>query len=206
MKKNEFLYRKSQEGDDFAAIAKYIHLTDPYIYPTICEDPCDPFWSRLILDCASEKTNLFSRENIFLALWDEKIIGVLCAVRCGEQLTFWENLQLSERERSRLGLSYEGYFRPLLEESANLEGYNITNVCVDSAFRGQGVGEGLLRFYLSWIGHETVHLDVIANNVSAIRLYERCGFKIEQEYGGFSGTNEPLPCYHMIRKRVEYEE
>ena len=58
----------------------------------------------------------------------------------------------------------------------------------------------MIKFYLNQIGEGSVHLDVIANNLSAIHLYQKCGFEIANEYNGFSGSDEPLLCYHMIKK------
>lgn len=200
MKKNNFTYRKACASDDVTAIAKYVYMTDPFIYPNMCDDYADPFFIRLISHCIKEKTNLFYYDNIFVALHNEKIIGVLCGVCCGTKLTFIENLNLSDKEHRRLELTNNGYFIPLINESLSLSGYNITNVCIDSDFRHQGIGENLVNFYLSQIPKEIVHLDVIADNLSAIRLYKRCGFEIESKYYGFSGKEENLLCYHMVKK------
>ncbi len=196
----DFLYRKATENDDFAAIAGLVHLTDPYIYPTVCEAPDDPFFYGLLLRCFKDKTNIFFLENIWLALCEERVVGILCAIPCGRKATFLDNLLLTDGEKARLSKANEGYFLPLIEESAAFDGYNVTNLCVAPAFRGRGVGEGLLRFYLESVKGDPVHLDVIAANGAAVRLYERCGFVLEKEYNGFSGTEEPLLCYHMIRK------
>jgi ribosomal protein S18 acetylase RimI-like enzyme len=200
MKTNNFTYRKATLCDDLAKIARYIHMTDPYIYPSVCKDPCDKDFKRIISQCASDKTNLFYRENICLALADEKIIGILVAAPCGRRLTFLENIEISESERKMFSTSDEGYFKPLIEETEALSGFNITNVCIDPDYRSLGVGEALLRYFLSLCGGAEVHLDVIADNSAAIRLYEKCGFRTEKEYLGFSGNDTPLPCYHMIRR------
>ena len=195
-----FTYRKAKESDDFAAVAGLVHLTDPYIYPTVCQAPDDPFFYGLLLRCLADKTNIFALNNLFLALDGERPIGILCAIKCGKKATFLDNLLLTDGEKVRLAKANEGYFLPLIEESAAFEGHNVTNLCVDPAFRGKGVGEGLLRFYLESVKGDTVHLDVIAANGGAVRLYQRCGFVLDKEYNGFSGTEEPLLCYHMIRK------
>ena len=198
MQTEKLKYRKYLPDDDMSLVARYIHLTDPYIYPTVC-DVDDPFFTKVIRKCSDDRTNIYYRDNLFLALYEEKIIGVLVAVKCGRELVFADNLELSCDEHKKLIQANEGYFIPLIKESRELDGYNIINLCIDADYRKMGVGEGLLRFYLSQSNGESVYLDVLADNPGAIRLYERCGFEILQEYYGFSGSSSPVRCYHMKR-------
>ena len=69
-----------------------------------------------------------------------------------------------------------GYaFLWLIYEQAHL-----INVAVDEACRGRGFGEALLFHVMSYArqnGAEHIHLEVRENNVPAIALYERYGFK-----------------------------
>jgi RimJ/RimL family protein N-acetyltransferase len=57
----------------------------------------------------------------------------------------------------------------------------IVQVYVDSKYRGQNIGEKLIRRALDYAftldGIEQVQLSVIANNQTAIKLYEKLGFK-----------------------------
>jgi len=57
----------------------------------------------------------------------------------------------------------------------------VVQVYVDSNYRGQNVGERLLRSVLDYAfaldGLEQIQLSVIAANQTAIRLYEKLGFK-----------------------------
>ena len=54
-------------------------------------------------------------------------------------------------------------------------------VYVEPGYRGQNVGENLLRHVLDYAfgqeGIEQVQLSVIASNKTAIKLYEKLGFK-----------------------------
>ena len=193
-------YRKCKANDDFSQVAKYIYLTDDYIYPSICPSYDDSFFQKLILECSKDKTNLFYYENLFVALCDDKIIGVLCGIKAGEKKTFLENISITDEDYKKISSADKGYFIPLLDENTEFTGYNITNVCVDTNFRAMGIGGGLIEFYLSQIPDSTVHLDVIADNMPAIKLYQKHGFEIVNEYNGFSGSDKPLPCYHMIKK------
>ncbi len=57
----------------------------------------------------------------------------------------------------------------------------LVQVYVDSNYRGQNIGEKLIRRVLEYAftleGIEQVQLSVIAGNPSAIKLYEKVGFK-----------------------------
>ena len=199
MKHFEYTCRKALPSDDACAIAKYIHLTDPYIYPAITNDPCDPAWQRLIAQCLAQKDNLFSLSNISVALCKGEIVGVACVIPCGTPLRFGEALCIPDALQSGIALAGEGYFTPLIEEAAALEGYDITNVCIDKAHRGKGVGHLLMQHCIKEYGDRTLHLDVIANNMAALQLYQKCGFAIHSTYHGFSGKEQPILCYHMIK-------
>ena len=180
-------------------MAKYIHLTDPYIYPCVC-DINDDFFTDFIKKCADKPTNLFYYKNIYLALYDEKIVGLLVAVDCRNKITFAEHLSLSQDEKERLKKANEGYFIPLISECQGIDGWNVVNVCVDADFRRMGIGEGLINFFLTHANERDVYLDVLLENQEAIRLYEKCGFKPLVEYNGFSGTDTPVRCYQMVRR------
>jgi len=59
-------------------------------------------------------------------------------------------------------------FRNVLEES------ELLNLCVHPDFRGQGIGKGLMQFYVEFSqsrGIKTFHLEVYSSNHSAIHLY-----------------------------------
>jgi ribosomal protein S18 acetylase RimI-like enzyme len=192
-------YRKAKLEDDISAIAKYIYLTDPYIYPTICKSPQEKEWVELIRQCYQQDDNLFSWHNIYVALMDGEIIGICCIIPCGIHLKFNEDLELNSEGSLHMAKAVDGYFAPLLEESAGLSGYNVVNLCIDKNLRGRGLGRGLLQYCLSDRERKLVYLDVIADNFSAISLYKSLEFKIEKEYEGFSGKSEPITCYQMKR-------
>jgi N-acetylglutamate synthase len=58
--------------------------------------------------------------------------------------------------------------------------FGLFDIVTDPQVRNQGHGTELLRAMLSWAkgkGAEHFYLQVVANNVSAIRLYEKLGFR-----------------------------
>lgn len=198
MKTFDYVCRKALPGDSASDIAKYIHLTDPYIYPALAEDPADPDWQIFFASALEKKNSLFSLSNISVVLHGERIVGIACVIPCGTTLDM-NGITVPERLKNGFSRVDEGYFAPLIKESADLDGYNITNVCIDREHRGRGVGALLLGHCVEEYGAHTLHLDVIASNLTAIKLYKKFGFEIYAEYGGFSGSDELLPCYHMVR-------
>jgi diamine N-acetyltransferase len=62
--------------------------------------------------------------------------------------------------------------------SAGQEG-EIESLCVDGAYRGQGIGEGLMQRALDWLdrsGAAVKRLSVAAGNEEAFSFYARFGF------------------------------
>ena len=202
MKNFEITFRKAREDDDISKIAKYIYLTDPYIYPSICDSPTDKRWIEIISCCYESPNNIFYRDNLFVVLSEGDIIGICCIIPCGKRLSFDGDLKALDCISDRLLRVIDGYFKPLLEESLTFDGYNIVNLCIDGRFHNRGVGRQLLAYCLSHYVGETIYLDVIADNLPAVRLYKSSGFEIAKEYFGFSGSDKPLPCYLMKKQAV----
>ena len=196
----QFFCRMALPSDCVRNIAKYIHLTDPYIYPQICTDPQDDAWCDFIRQCLNTPGNVYHLDHIAVLLHGENIIGAACIVPCGNALTICDGIEIPEGLKQSIAPVVKGYFVPLIQETQAFSGYNLINLCIDSAYRGQGFGKQLLRFCLERCGNVPIHLDVIASNAPAICLYEGLGFRITAEYMGFSGSDAKLPCYHMVRK------
>ncbi len=59
----------------------------------------------------------------------------------------------------------------------------IDDLCVDEAFRGQGIGYRLYEYALDYArtnGYYNVTLNVWACNPAALRFYEKCGLKVQK--------------------------
>lgn len=203
MMKNKFTCRMALPSDSITKIAKYIHLTDSYIYPLICSDPEDDAWCEFIRQCTVTPGNVYHLSHLAVLLHDGEIIGVACIAPCGKTLTITDGIEIPEALKQPIAPVVEGYFLPLIRENLSYCGYNIVNICVDGAWRGQGLGKKLMDFCLEKCQDAVVHLDVIADNAPAIRLYESTGFHIAAKYMGFTGSDVKLPCYHMIRKTAQ---
>ena len=198
MQTSDYLCRKATASDDAAMIAKYLYLTDPYIYPSICQDPADPMWVALIRECLQTQDDLYQLEHISVVLFRGQIVGVACVIPCGKSLAFAKNMQQNTQVRHKLQSAMEGYFLPMLAEAKGSVGYSLTNFCIDGDHQGKGIGSLFLSHCVETYGSQPMHLDVIAANQSAVRLYEKAGFRIEKHYSGFTGSEVELPCYHMV--------
>lgn len=199
MSNSDYYCQKATETDDIGKIAKYIHLTDPYIYPAICENPDDEAWQSFICQCLKKQGNIYHLNNIFVIKIADEPVGIACVIPCGKKLTVTDGIAVPVSLKKGMDLAVNGYFNPLIEESEHFDGYNIVNVCVDEHHRGKGVGKMLMTHCLKEYGSQTIHLDVIVSNKAAVQLYQKLGFIIQNEYPGFSGNDIEVPCYHMVR-------
>ena len=197
MRACDVVFRRANLVDDISAIAKYIYLTDPYIYPSISNGPESAEWVDIIEQCYKMEKNVFYYKNIFIALVDDKIVGICCIVPNKKKLEFSERLRLSDELLQKIEGTVKGYFKPLLKEIAELDGYNVVNLCVDESFRNLGIGKKLLNYSISQVETKEVYLDVIADNTSAIRVYQALSFEVEKEYEGFLSESSSILCYKM---------
>ena len=79
---------------------------------------------------------------------------------------------------------------------------------VHDAYAGRGIGEQLMRAALdladNWLNVLRLELSVFADNERAIRLYERCGFRVEGTYEKYAYRNgEMVDALAMARLRSE---
>jgi predicted GNAT family acetyltransferase len=82
------------------------------------------------------------------------------------------------------GMRSDGKLAAMAGERMRLDGFTeISAVCVDDSFRGQGHAAGLVKWLISTIHArgETPFLHVIASNEAAIALYLRLGFAVRRE-------------------------
>ena len=198
MQRSDFFCRAATSWDPAEEIARLLHHTDPYNYPGICKDPANPELVDLISQCMQTEANIFHISNLSVIEHQNHIVGIACVIPCGCELNFLEHVRISESFRQKLHRVEGGYFAPLISESQEYEGYNIANICIDPGYRGKRLGSLLVAHCLETYGSQPIHLDVIAANTPAVRLYQSYGFQCVAEYSGFSGSSAALPCYHML--------
>lgn len=196
----ELSCRKAAFSDPVEKIAEYIHLTDAYIYPKICDSSKDKNWCDFIRACIQAPSNLYHRDHLVVLLRNDEIVGLACVIPCGQTYTITDGISLPASFSQKLAPVIHGYFQPLIDETQTFTGYNIINFCIDSRYHNMGYGKKLMEYCIELYGRQDVHLDVVADNAPALTLYEGFGFQKESLYMGYSGNDKLLPCYHMIRQ------
>lgn len=74
------------------------------------------------------------------------------------------------------------------------------NVCVRKEFRSKGVGSYMISKLLEEVGNQDIQLTVLKDNIPAIKLYEKFGFKIIEEFPDYGGHGKPdMVSYQMYR-------
>lgn len=84
-----------------------------------------------------------------------------------------------------IGVRKQGKLAAMAGERMSLDGFTeISAVCVDPAFRGQGHAVGLMRLLIASIcaRGDTPFLHVIGSNEGAIAIYQRMGFVTRRQF------------------------
>lgn len=195
------IVRRARNTDDLLRIASCIYLTDPFIYPAAFGTDIDQATCAM-LKLMGIENGLFHPDNLALALHGEDICGILLYNKDG---AVWDRVQCADLVQgtvpSNENFDYvsEVYFS--VESVTPPEDHiEVIACCVMPEFRNMGVGKRMLDWLVSEYFEYTLTLDVLANNSSAIGLYQKCGFKITEELKGFSLEESTRPdCYRMVR-------
>ncbi|MFA6028310.1 MAG: GNAT family N-acetyltransferase [Elusimicrobiota bacterium] len=131
------------------------------------------------------RENIFSHEHVRLAQAEGKTVGMLLGYMGSEKKA--EELRTGTLLLRSLGVPLLGRLPALLRLQGSIgripaDSFYVSNVAVDPAARGRGIGEALLadaeRTALAQ-GAASLCLDVEADNAGALKLYARLGFTIE---------------------------
>lgn len=195
-------FRKARASDDLEKIAELLYYTDDYIYP---------YWFGSVENCRKELTPLLTKDkffyninNIYVAVKDNVILGVVCITDKGTDLSF-DYSELRKVNR-RYEFTIDNYIMGLIEEVENSEFAYISNVCVDPNYRDLHVGtfllENLINEYKSKKFRE-IALDVLADNPRAIHLYEKMGFEKSSDiFPGFNSPDEKKPDVFSMKNKI----
>lgn len=188
--------RKLAEGDDLAAVAHLIYKTDDYVFPFMFkgrEKDAVPVFTAMI-----GRNTLYNAANITVAELAGKIVGIVVSLPAPITVSPSEMMdcfllsgQVVDENFTQV---YNEYYKPLENEPS---GIYIANVCVDGAYRGMGIARLMLSQILR--DDKTYNLETVKGNEAAFRLYSGLGFRVLNEYPGF--TN--VPCYRMRREKKE---
>jgi RimJ/RimL family protein N-acetyltransferase len=127
------------------------------------------------------ETRLACLKNVpeyFGSIYEEEILNPKFNFETFIENGFPDHVMFGAFDEERL-IGIAGFNR-MARQRASHRG-EVVQVYVDSNYRGQNVGEKLLRGVLEYAftldGIEQVQLSVIADNKVAIKLYEKLGFK-----------------------------
>lgn len=180
-------------ADQLRDIAKLIYDTDPYIYPAMFSSREEA--EQIIPRMMAENDVMFRPENIFAAVKNGRVLGIILYVRgpmrwkpdvflrCGGSSPYTEKL-------------YRNYFS--MYESIPSDVISLINVCVAQDARGAGIGGILLKSFLNGQSGP-MELYVLADNQPAIRLYAAHGFRIRETLRAFTVDDADITCYRMMR-------
>lgn len=175
---------------DLDKVSKLIYETELSLFTSLLGKSEDEALKNL-KTLIKTGNNSFGYENIHLAVdEDENMLGILVAFS-GRETSLWNDFKAFSKVLSlREFLKYvvKGtIINELLTASVGKNDYYLSNVGVDPAFRGQGIGTYILENAYEIAkekGCKRVILDVTFKNEGALRLYERFGFKV---YGKMDG-------------------
>lgn len=178
---------------------RLLYSTDPEIYPTAFGSEINA--GKVFPVLFSIDNGLFSAENLLAATDGD---GKVCGVLVGCNGNFWKRGTLAAAfAQCKIPLpegaedAEENYF---VYEAEHEEGDYLLCLCVSPSFRRQGVASSLLKTYLK--DKKRVSLECLADNYSALRLYESVGFEITRRYEGYSAPGTPpVPVIKMLYQR-----
>ena len=191
--------RLSHPGD-YRETAMLIYKTDPYIYRDLFGD-IDAACRVLAFAFENERC-VFHRDSIHIVKTErDEVIG--CTLNSPESLRWDPDAILADFERAEVEptaafFSASSY----MDKTYNYRklGKNICNVSVKEEYRGRGVASFLLGSLFEITDRGVFELTVLDDNIAAIRLYEKFGFRIIgnafDDYGGHG--EPPVRCYRMV--------
>ncbi len=190
--KYDYSVRKVSLDDNLAQVARLIYQTDPYIYPFWRSEEQD--FVQLIKPWLCAEGFLYHYKNFYVISErnDRYPLGIIGGLDANERPAF--NYNVFDDERSEFVISH--YIRDVMAERESIpkDSMLVTNLCVDFAVRGRGIGHNLFERYIDIMkkrGYNSFRLDCLEDNTPARQMYNKLGFtKIGGGYG-FDGTDSP---------------
>ena len=192
--------RKLTPDDDLSRVSKLIYETDNFIFPHFFGENKNVA-KQIIINMMNADT-LYNKDNICVACLGDEIVGVTViapspvSINVGAFFESFEQAGADAEIDDAFQTIMKEYFIPM---EAHPDGYYIACLCVDTPYRGKGIGSAMLDYVFSGelVGKD-VYLDCLADNEIAISVYESRGFEKLFKFEGFTG----LDYYKMI-KRVQ---
>ncbi len=195
--------------EQYGAISTLIYETDPYIYPALFESNLYPLEAaNKILPYVFMHGNdgMFCKENLYVYMLGENIVGLILwhkgPMKWSSKLFYLaaQDAGVQLVEENVIAVS-NGYVDDKYSEGTALTEHSLSliNICIDRRMRGRGIGRRMMTDFLHDHLNEQMELCVLADNIVALRLYEKMGFKIVNETQGFSMSDQKPKVYDMKR-------
>lgn len=195
----KIIVRKPQNKKEIKEAAGILYFTDKYIYPAAFKSKYVA--KHLFPQLMRIEDGVFSKENIRIAIIDNKIVGAII---------FFDSNVRADIDYSNVcnGLVGKGYDDVCKKYFNKLPGYiqspnsiYISCVSVDKSYQNRGIGKILLKKLFDEYENKSFYLHVIDNNVGAIRLYEKMGFSVKKSnLNGYAYNEIPPKCLLMEKK------
>lgn len=194
------LVRKARFEDNLNDIASSIYYTDPYIYTSAFSEEIHKA-KDLITKIIFTDDSIFSLRNIYVALVDSAIAGVVVINEGNSKWRTNDYINMLENgiEEKNFRAASERYFEPIANQ-ASTDMIEIVCCSVGEAYRGKGIATALMENVISDYKNKDIELDVLADNIPAINVYRKCGFRICSTQYGFSLSNEDRPKCHTMKR------
>ena len=198
---NQTIVRTINSNYELASAADILYGTDPYIYPAAFSSP--KIAQKVMPHLMQIKNCVFHASNIRVAVIGGTIAGA--AVIFDKTATAKIDPSEIRAVYRRLPASFDDvcsrYFNSLPSYiTPGADDLYIACICVSAEYRKQRIGEILLKNLIAENKGRKLSLHVLADNASAISLYEKYGFKKvgNPEFGYAYQSPGPL-CYLRVR-------
>lgn len=190
--------RKLNENDDIDIIAELIMDTDPYIYRDLFGNFDNAV--KVLPLLFKRNSGIFKRSCYYLAVEDEEILGMTAFFKYGDT---WDanEVEIAFVEAGvQLPASFSAVSEYFKEAHNYLPEVKACNVCVRKKYRRCGVGDFMVKEVIRMAGNSNIVLTVMTENIAAVKLYEKNGFKALYEFEDYGGyKQDKVKCYQMIR-------
>ena len=160
--------RFATKKDITTQLTDLIYNIDKYIYPFWFNNDKNVCFS-VLQDIMQTPNSAFDIHNCIVAEESGDIIGILSFIPANkEMITDYSKWQTNFNSKDVI----ENY---VLEVIRNIKPNNteILGLCVDSIHRRKGIGTKMFEFFLENIKTDSYSLEVLADNVPAIKLYKK---------------------------------
>ena len=202
---HNIIVRKANRNDNLKKVSELLYKTDPYIYP---------YWFGNLDNCIEEFTPMlfedkffFNYQHLYVAIEksSNEIVGVVCVVDKNTDLGY--DYSKLKAYNERYCFTIVNYIEGLIKEVKDADFAYISNVCVDENYRGMHIGnymvQSIIEIYKNKLFKEIV-LDVLADNPSAIKLYQNLGFEQFTEiFKGFNNPSRKKPDVFSMKTELE---